>query len=216
MSGECLTDAEIAAYVDGTADARAREKVEAHIADCLRCLHSLAEVKRLAMAHGESPVSTPEAALNRALEIVARKVRPVPAQPAPGISLPAFSVTAALKQGVVRILETTGSLLPPPRLAPVPARKGEKAPPSPRIAKSLCGYRVTLELRAEGDRITAGIMLVDENTSELPEGVKVKLRAGGTSKTRYSREGQVRFVSLDKGNSDFDIEGVGRISLSVQ
>ena len=110
MKSECLTEAEMAAYVDCALEASARERVESHLERCQACLHGVAELKRLVDAHEAGPVRTPQAALARATEIVE----------AVGRSAPVFSIVAALQQGLLKILETTGSLLPPPRLEPVP------------------------------------------------------------------------------------------------
>jgi hypothetical protein len=206
MKSKCLTDAQIAAYVDGLADARMREEAESHLEVCPLCLHSVAEVKRLADAFEASPVSTPDAALRRARDMVEAAAH----------SLPEFSVVAVLSQGLMKILATTGSLLPPPRLAPVPVRKKKQPALIPRVAKSLSGYFVTVELRSEGGDFIADITLVNEESSERPDGVKVKLRAGGASETKYSRSGRVRFTSLDRGMSDLDLEGIGRINLEIR
>jgi anti-sigma factor RsiW len=206
MKSKCLTDMEIVAYVDGVAAVDIREKVESHIATCTLCLHSVAELKHLVDAHEASPVHTPEAALSRAFRIVEAGMH----------ATPELSIVAALRQGLVKILETTGSLLPPPRLTPVPVRKKKGAGLVPRVARSLSGYLVTVELSAEEGRFTADITLVDEASSEQPDGVKVKLHSAGASETRYSRSGRVRFTSLDAGTSDLEIEGIGRISLEIQ
>jgi anti-sigma factor RsiW len=206
MKNDCLTEAEIAAYADGVADAAARSKVEAHIAVCAACLHSVAEVKRLADAYEASPVPTPEAALSRGMGIVEAALH----------SAPGFSIVATLQEGLMRILETTGSLIPPPRLAPVQVRKKRDAGLRPRVARSISGHLVTVELSEAGGGFAADITLVEEASSRLPDGVKVKLHAAGTSETRYSRAGRVRFTSLEKGASELDIEGIGRISLEIR
>jgi len=206
MKTKCLTEAEIAAYVDGALDAGAREKVESHIATCALCLHSVAELKQLVDAHEAGPVRTPEGALARAARIVEAAT-----QAAPG-----FSIVAAVQKGIVKIIETTGSLIPPPRLAPVPVRKKQEAKLVPRVAMSLSGCFVTVELNEDDGGLAAEVSLVDEESSERPDGVKVKIYSAGRSETRYSRAGRVRFTSLERGAWDIDIEGIGRISLELQ
>jgi hypothetical protein len=206
MDSRCLTDAQIAAYVDGLADARMREEVESHLEVCPLCLRSVADVKRLVDVHDASPVPTPDAALRRACEMIE----------AAGRSLPEFYIVATLKQGLVKILETTGSLLPPPRLEPVPVRSKKRPALIPRVAKSLSGHFVTVELRSEREGFVADVTLVDEESSERPDGVKVKLRTGGSSETKYSRSGKVRFSSLARGVSELDLERIGRIKLEIR
>ena len=206
MRNECLTEAEIAAYVDGGAAPALRQEVEEHLARCGACLRNVAEVKRLADAHQAHPLRTPEAALARAMEIVGAA-----AHAAPGLS-----IVAVLREGLLRILETTGSLIPPPRLAPVQARKKKGGGPAPRVARSISGHLVTVELGQASDGFTVDVTMVDEVSSRLPEGVKVKLYSAKSTETRYSRAGRVRFTSLDKGTSDLDIEGIGRISVEIR
>jgi len=206
MKNECLTESEISAYVDGTLDGAARERVESHLERCRICLNSVAEVKRLADAHGSSPVKTPEAALARAREIVE----------AGAASMPGLSIVAALSQGLVKIIKTTGSLLPPPRLEPVAVRKRKDSKLLPRVAKSLSGYFLTVELSEDGGEFAADITIVDEKTSELPDGIKAKLHAAGASQTRYTRSGRLRFTSLKRGRSEFELEDIGRISLEIE
>jgi len=206
MKNECLTESEISAYVDGTLEARARERAESHLERCRLCLNSVAEVKQLTDAHEASPVPTPEAALARAREIIE----------AGAASMPGFSIVAALRQGMVKIIETTGSLLPPPRLEPVAVRKRRDSKLLPRVARSISGYFVTVELSEEGGEFAAEITIVDEKTSELPDGLKAKLHAEGGSETRYSRSGRLRFTSLKRGTSDLHLENIGRIRLEIR
>jgi anti-sigma factor RsiW len=210
MKPECLKDEEIASYVDGTADAGLRQKVENHIADCSVCLHSVAELKHLVNAYESSPVRTPEALLARAREMADRAARKS-AGPLHG-----FSIVATLSETLVKIIETTGSLLPPPRLSPVPARKRRRRGLVPRVAKSLSGHLVTVELRAVEEQIAADISLLDETTSERPDGVKVKLLSGETVETRYTRSGKASFAVLPAGISELDLEGIGRIMLDIR
>lgn len=206
MKSRCLTDEQIAAYVDGLAAAPMREEVESHIEVCPFCLQSVAEVKRLADAYAASPVSTPDAAHRRALDVIE----------AAGHRLPEFSIVATLKQGLVKILETSGSLLPPPRLEPVPVRSQKRSALIPRVAKSLSGHFVTVELRSQGEEFVADVTLIAEESSERPDGVKVRLCAGETTETKYSRSGKVRFTSLVRGMSELDLEGIGRIKLEIR
>jgi hypothetical protein len=192
--------------VDGAAGAGDRKKVESHIETCALCLHSVAELKQLVDAHEASPMRTPGGALSRAARIIEAGTH----------AAPGFSIVAAVHEGLVKIIKTTGSLLPPPRLAPVPVRKKQEARLVPRVAMSLSGCFVTVELSGDDGGFAADVSLVDEESSDQPDGIKVKLYSAGTSETRYSRSGRVRFTSLDRGAWDIDIEGIGRISLEVQ
>jgi len=192
--------------VDGAAEGGVKNKVESHIETCAMCLHSVAELKQLVDAHEASPVRTPEAALARAARIIEAGTH----------AAPGFSIVAAVEEGLIKILQTTGSLLPPPRLAPVPVRRKKEVRLVPRVAMSLSGYFVTVELSEDEGGFAAGVTLVDEESSEQPDGIKVKLFSAGARETRYSRSGRVRFTSLDRGTWDIDIEGIGSISLEVQ
>lgn len=205
MKSKCLTDEEIAAYVDGTADGGTRLKVENHIAHCRLCLHSIAEVKQLSDANEESPVHIPDSALSRALGLIEAAARP----------LPEFSIVAAVREGLVKIVRTTGDLLPPPRLEPVAVRGTRTPGLIPRVAKSMGGCFVTVEVGCRPEGVTADILIVDEESRERPDGVKVKLHTGGESLTKYSRSGKVRFDSLPEGVCDLDLEGIGRIRLEI-
>ena len=206
MTDKCLTEAEIAAFVDGSAGPDLVREIEAHLALCGACLRSVAEVKRLADAYETSPVRTPQAALSRAMDIVRTR-----AHAAPGLS-----IVATLHEGILKILETTGSLIPPPRLAPVQVRSKQGTGPAPRVARSMSGHLVTVELGREDTGFTVDVTLLEEKSDERPDGVKVKLYSAQSTQTRYSRAGRVRFASLEKGTSDLDIEGVGRISLEIR
>lgn len=206
MKTRCLTEAEIAAYVDGAADAGARNKVESHIETCALCLHSVAELKQLVDAHEAGAVRTPAAALARGARIIEAATH----------AAPVFSIVAAVQEGIVKIIRTTGNLIPPPRLAPVPVRKKQEAALVPRVAMSLSGCLVTVEISGDDGGFAADISLADEESSEQPDGIKVKLYSAGSSETRYSRSGRVRFTSVERGAWDIDIEGIGSISLEVQ
>ncbi len=206
MKRECLTQAEAAAYVDGALGADEREKAERHLERCAHCRRSVAELKRLVDAHEAEPVRTPGAALDRAAAIVARGVR----------AGPVLSITAGLRRGVVKILETTGNILPPPRLEPVPVRGTRRADPGPRVAESLSGYLVTVEIGEDEGGLTAEIDIVDEGSSERPDALKAKLRSADATQTRYSRSGKVRFTSLGTGRFEVDLEGIGVIALEIR
>jgi hypothetical protein len=206
MKSECLTEAEMAAYVDGMLEAGAREKAESHLERCPVCLHGVAELKRLVDAYESGAIRAPEAALARAEKLVE----------AGAPSTPVLSIVAALHKGLVKVVETTGSLLPPPRLEPVPVRKKRPAGLQPRVGKPLSGYFVTVELSEDGGRFAADITIVNEKTSERPDGLKAKLRAPGRTESRYSRDGRLRFTSLESGTADLELEGIGRIVLEIR
>jgi anti-sigma factor RsiW len=206
MKSECLTESEILAYVDGLIDPRGREKVEAHLARCPSCLRAVAEIKHLADAHVTEPVTAPPAALSRAAELIRERLA----------AAPRLSIVAAVQEGLVRILRTTGSLLPPPRLEPVAVRGQKRPAPVPRAYKSLSGCMVTVEVSPGEAGVRVDIALADEKSSECPEGVKVKLRAGEAVETRYSRGGRVTFTEVRKGVSVLEVEGVGKILLEIE
>ena len=211
----CLTDEEIASYVDGAVESDLRGRIEDHLVRCSICLHNVGELKQLAGSETVLSARLPRAALARAEEMVAQHAQ----------AAPRFDLTLALKGGMCRLLETTGDLLLPGRFAPVPVRGG-KSPaadagagadtPSLRVAKSLSGYLVTLDMVAEKHAVLAKLTIVEEASAERPDGVKAKLYSPGASETRYSRRGKVRFSALRPGVYGIDIEEIGRIKLDIQ
>jgi hypothetical protein len=204
--GQCLSGDEIAAYVDGAVKPGLRKRIEEHILSCSSCLHSVAELKQLVSSERRIYAPVPAATLARAADMIARH-----------ISAPCrLDVSLALKDGLWRILETTGKLLLPGRLAPVQVRAGRRASPSPRVSESLGGYRVTLELVPSGEKVEPRLVIVDESSSEKPDGVKAKLVSGDSSQTRYSRAGKIAFSPVGAGPHAIEIERIGRINLNVR
>jgi hypothetical protein len=124
------------------------------------------------------------------------------------------------------LLETTGDLLAPTRLAPSQLRGGKHPTdkssgdgpngPGLKIAKSLSGYLVTLEFTAERQAVLPKLTIVEETSSGRPDGVKAKLYSPGASETRYSRRGRMSFSALKPGIYGIDIEEIGRIRLDIQ
>ncbi len=207
MKHKCLTEDEIAAYVDGVADAKLRKRVEQHIAECNFCLHTIAELKQLVEAHESHSVPATPRALAQARSVIASHIK---------TSLPELQIAAIFKKGICRILESTGSLLAPQSLAAIPMRSARARNHRPRIAKSLSGYLVTVELVPSKDSLTARLTLIEEASSTKPDGIKAKLYTRGSCETKYSRKGKLTFSSLTKGSFDIDLEGVGRIKLEIQ
>jgi hypothetical protein len=206
MNDRCLTDEEMAAYVDGVVGPTLRPQVEEHLARCRLCLHKVAELKRLVGAGGPVTRPVPAGILARVEMLIEARTR----------GLHDFGITAALKEGVLKILETTGNLLTPRRPSTVALRGRPPAGLSPRIGKSLSGYSVTVELVPARDTVQPVITLVDEAAGERPDGIKVSLRSSEGCETRYTHDGNVVFTSIGHGAFTMDIEGIGRIDLDIR
>ena len=122
----------------------------------------------------------------------------------------------ALKSGICRILETTGQVLRPGRLAPVTVRGEKRTAPSPRVAKSLSGHLITLEMVTAGQGIEPRLAVAEEASGERPDGIKAKLRGPGASETKYTRAGKIAFSPVGPGAYRIEIEKIGRIRLEIQ
>jgi hypothetical protein len=206
MKDKCLTDDEIAAYVDGVAEPSERARIEEHISRCGLCLHNVAELRQLVSTQHTSPAAMPETLLARAEAIIDRHIG----------GGGEFDITTVLRDGICRILESTGSLLPPRSLAPVPVRRRHRGAENPRLAKSLAGYLVTVELAAKRDGVVPKLTLVEEASSARPDGIKAKLYSPGACETKYSRNGTLAFSAVGPGFFRIDIEEIGSIGLEVK
>jgi hypothetical protein len=206
MKDRCLTDEEITAYVDGVAKSTLRKRIEEHLSECNLCLHNVAELKQLVGADAGSHGSVPHGAMAKAENILGEHMR----------SLQQFDITAVLRNGICKILESTGELLPPRRLSPAPVRGGKRSTLSPRIAKSLSGYLVTIELTAVKDVVEPKLTLFEEVSSAKPDGVKAKLYSPGACETKYSHNGRLSFSPVGQGFFKIDIEEIGRIGLDIK
>jgi hypothetical protein len=206
MMDRCLTDEEIAAYVDGTASKALRERVESHLNACRLCLRSVAEVKRLMQSHASHLPTVPGDVIARAEQVVIENAE----------SAPRLDITAAITGGMLKILRTTGDLLTPRRLSAVPVRGPAGSGLCPRVAKSIAGYHITLELVPGPEAIQPVLIMVDEATGDRPDGVKVKMSSAGTSETKYTQHGKATFSPVGPGVATIDIEGVGRVDLETK
>ena len=205
MIKKCLTDDEINAYVDGSVTGRVRKRLEAHLSKCSGCLHSVAELRQLVTAKPGRGALPPKAALARAESVIAKYVRPHDR----------FDINAVLKMGICRIAETTGNLLVPRRLSTVPVRGRKSGGAAPRVAKSLAGYHVTVELVPREDTLKPTVTLVEEATSARPDGLKAKLFSPEKCETKYSHKGRITFPPLKSGAFRIEIEEVGTIGLNI-
>lgn len=205
----CLSDDEVAAYVDGAIGSDLRKSIEEHLGLCRTCLHSVAELKHLVRA-ARAAEDLPAPVVARAESIVERELA------RRGEVLPGFEVVLALKSGICRIIETTGKVLRPGRLAPVTVRGDERAAPSPRVAGSLSGHSVTLELVGDGQGVQPRLAIADEASGERPDGIKARLRGPGASQTKYTRGGKIGFSPVGPGAYRIEIERIGTIELAVQ
>jgi anti-sigma factor RsiW len=205
MRDRCLTDEEMSAYVDGVVDDGTRAWIEAHLTECAVCLHHVAELKELVStepAHAAVPTAE---ALSRAEDIISQHTHPVPG----------FDIAVALREGFCKVLETTGDLLTPRRLSPVPLRGEAPGQLIPRIAKSVSGYLVTMELPAQKGNLRPKVTVVHESSSDRPDGVKVKLYSPGACETKYTRNGKAAFDPVGPGDYSIEIEDIGVIDLDV-
>lgn len=205
MKDRCLTDEEMTAYVDGVADEPARRRIEEHLAGCGLCLHNVAELKQLISSHSEDLAPT-AAALELAESIVEKHTG----------AAREFDITLAIRDGICRILESTGSLLPPRRLSPVAVRSARQNKLSPRIAKSMAGYLVTIELTPVKDAVQPKLALVEETSSARPDGLRAKIYSPGACETKYSRKGKIAFSPIGRGFFRIDIEEAGSVGLDVK
>jgi hypothetical protein len=217
---KCLSDDEVAGYVDGVVKPEIRKRIEDHLPHCSLCLHHVAELKQLVGSEATLPGVLPAQALARAESLIASETQAVPE----------FAIALALKSGICKLLETTGDLLAAGRLAPVALRGDRPQPgessaessggkidgPSLRVAKSLSGHLVTLELVAERETVLPKLVIVEETSSARPDGIKAKIYSPGTSETRYSRQGRITFSALKPGVYGIDIEEIGRVRLDIQ
>ena len=205
MPKKCLTENEIAAYVDGAVTGRERRRLEAHLSRCSLCLHSVAELKQLvALKPARAAVPT-KAALAKAVSVIARYA---PAEER-------FDINAVLKRGICRILKTTGNMLVPRQPATVPVRGRKRGAAAPRIARSMGGYHVTVELAPREDKLSPTLTLVEDATSTRPDGIKAKLISPGKCQTKYSHKGKINFPPLRPGTFRIEIEEVGAIGLRI-
>jgi hypothetical protein len=181
MTEKCLTDNEITAYVDGAVTSSIRNRIEAHLSRCGLCLHNVAELKELLDAKPASAAVPTAAAMARAESIIARHTRTVDR----------FDINVILKNGVCRILKSTGNLLLPRQPSTVPVRGRKRSALAPRISKSLAGYLVTVELTPAEDTLKPTLTLVEEASSTRPDGIKTKLYSPEACETKYSHKGTV-------------------------
>jgi anti-sigma factor RsiW len=209
MKNRCLTDEEMTSYVDGVVGGGLRKKIEAHLAACPVCLHNVAELKELVSPGAELSKPVPESTLARAESLIAIHVHP-------DSHAHDFDIVAVLKNGMCRILETTGDLLTPRIPAAAAVRGSRSKALNPRIARSLSGFLVTVELKAKGDEVKPSLTIIEEATSDGPDGVKVQLCALGTCETKYSHDGKADFSPVGQGLYRIDIEGIGSIDLEIR
>jgi len=205
MKNRCLTDEEMTSYVDEVVGGGLRRKIEAHLAACPVCLHNVAELKDLVSPEAEIGRPVPESALARAESLIALHTH-----------THEFDIVAVLKNGVCRILETTGDLLTPRMPAAAAVRGSRSKALSPRIARSLSDFLVTVELKAKADEVRPVLTIIEEATSDGPDGVKTQLCAPGTCETKYSHDGETTFSPVGQGLFRIDIEGIGSIDLEIR
>jgi hypothetical protein len=196
----------MASYVDGVADDALRSRIEEHLSRCAVCLHHVAELKRLVDADVSSGVAVPAEVLTRAESLIAGQ----------GPAGSRFEIAATIRDGVVKILESTGDLLLPRMPSAVPIRGRTETGLSPRLAKSISGYLVTVELVPCRNTVEPKVSLVDESTSECPDGIKAKLYSPGACETKYTQQGHVTFSPVGEGLFSIEVEDVGRIGLDLR
>ncbi len=206
MKERCLTDEEISAYIDGVVSAEERARIEDHLAKCSFCLHNVAELRQLVSANDVNPISPTEAALAQAEAVIeAETVSPVH-----------FDIALVIKNGICKVLDSTGNLLPPRRLSPVAVRRQRSAQTVTRISKSISGFLVTVELMPHKHMVKPEVIVVEESTSEKPDGLKAKLYSPGACETKYSENGRIVFSPLATGYYRIEIEEIGTIGLDVK
>ncbi|MFH1313450.1 MAG: hypothetical protein ABIJ00_09545 [Candidatus Eisenbacteria bacterium] len=206
MTEKCLTENEITSYVDGLVTASIRKSIEAHLSRCGLCLHNVAELKQLIDVKPGSLALPSAAAMARAESIIAMHTR----------TEERFDINVILRNGICRILKSTGNLLLPRQPSTVAVRGRKHGALAPRISKSLAGYLVTVELAPAEDTLKPTLTLVEEASSTRPDGIKTKLYSPDACKTTYSHKGKVTFPPLKAGSFRIEIEEVGTIGLDIK
>lgn len=206
MKDRCLTDEEISAYIDGVVSAEERARIEFHLAKCSFCLHNVAELKQLVSANDANPIALPEAAIAQAEAVIEEQ----------SASPVHFDIAVVLRNGICKILGSTGNLLPPRKLSPVVLRRQRSPRTITRISKSVSGFLVTVELTPEKNMVKPEVIVVEESTSQKPDGLKAKLYSPGACETSYSTDGRITFRPVANGYYRIEIEEIGTIGLDVK
>ncbi len=206
MKDRCLTDEEITAYIDGVVSPEQRARIEAHLARCGFCLHNIAELRQLISANETNPIAPTEAALAQAEAVISESTT----------ARTHFDIALVIRDGICKILESTGNLLPPRRLSPAAIRRHRASRTVTRISKSLSGFLVTVELKPQREAVKPEVIIVEESTSDRPDGLKAKLYSPGACETKYSEQGRISFSPLTSGYYRIEIEEVGAIGLEIK
>jgi hypothetical protein len=205
MRERCLTDEEMSAYVDGVVDTDLRARIEEHLSECAVCLHHVAELKELVTAQMALPGVPTAEALSRAEEIIAQYTH----------EIRGFDIAVSLRDGLCKLLQTTGEIVTPRRLSLEPVRGDGRAELIPRVAKSIAGYLVTAELLPHKGSVVPRLTIVQEATSNKPDGIRIKLYSPGACETKYTEGGKAAFAPVGPGQYTIEIEDIGTIDLDV-
>lgn len=205
---KCLSEEELALFLQGDMDERPSRRVEAHIGLCSRC----AEIAALyCRTHKFQEQVVPEQVIEKAKALVGERL--------------IFEVALRLKEQFIELLKTTGDIIRRGDMAPVPVLRGRgirEFKEEISLVKEFEEIRIALKLdKKDKDRIRIGVSLSHKTSLRPITDLRVALfRQNLELESYFARSGAVVFEGLIYGLYTLEISRrdnrIGIIKLEIK
>lgn len=194
----CPDEENLASYLSGLFAEDARNRLEAHLAECTSCLDDLLAAYKAAQE--TEAVRVPQQIIDRAMSLV----RPVKGEKN------FLNLVVRVVKDTVELVRTSGQLI----LAPAPV--GVRGRPKPsessilQVEKEMGRFRVTVEVEKVEAELCQAVVVVKERDGKPAEGIRLSLVSGGREQASYlTRQGEAVFDRIPQGEYNLAISDSG-------
>ena len=216
--GGCLSEQEMAGFIDNTLNKSEKQRFLTHIVSCKKCAQSLKEHYAIMQAmHKKGLLEVPGALVQKAKDLVAEEIKES-----------VLDVVLEFKEKVIQIVNTTGDILRGPlesKLAPAYAfrtHKKEEGVKEIRVSKDIGILIVDVEVeRQKPELANIVVRLTDKVSKKRATGVRVSLIKGDRElESSLTEQGKVKFEEIKlntyKINLIKDDKQIGVINISIK
>jgi hypothetical protein len=202
---KCPNEETLAMFLQGELAGKARDKVEAHLAQCELCIDELVAAFKAAETTGVE-LDVPRQLVNRAMALVGRTES-------------GFEIAVRLLRDSLELLSTTGRLVP--QFVPVVRGEATSAEGNAlQVEQEVGRFRVAVELELTEPGACRVLANVTEASGQPAEGVRLTLTSGDREQASFlTRAGGVVFDRIAPGEYSIAVSesgnALGRIRLNL-
>lgn len=203
---KCPADEALAGYAAGELDRAIASSVEKHLSECRTCLQEVLLVRQAAQSEDASSEQVPRRVIDKAMALVM-----------PADVHEVFDVTIEFDDEAVRLVATTGQVLPTDSPATLRQSSPARVLGPIRVAKVLNKLRVVLDVQLVDGEVCELVVRVQNTVESEPGPTRVTLKRRTRELASFRiQDGVAVFDRLGPGEYELAIRNVSRLDAPVK